>query len=72
MANVFKNAEQRKHWNKYNNDYCKRNYKTVGLRLHVLNDKDIIEHLAKLEEDKVTVTDYIKELLRREIKKAGN
>lgn len=46
MANVFKNDEQRKKWNTYNNKYAKKNYKSICLKLNKNTDKDIIDYLT--------------------------
>ena len=64
MANVFKNPEQRKHWNEYNNKYSKENYRTFCLKLNKNKDKDIIDFL---EGSKENVTTILKRLLREKI-----
>ena len=65
MPNIFKNDEQRKHWNSYNNDYSKKNYRTFCLKLNKTKDKDIIEFLEKGGKNATTL---IKELFRNHLK----
>lgn len=48
MANRFKNAEQRAHWNKYNAKYAAKNYKSICLKLNKQTDKDVIDYLTSL------------------------
>lgn len=48
MANNFKNQTQRTNWNKYNNAYSKKNYKTICIKLRLVEDKDIIDFLYSL------------------------
>ena len=43
MPNIFKNEEQRKKWNEYNNAYAKKKYRSVALKFDREKDKDIIE-----------------------------
>ena len=64
MPNNFKNPEQRKKWNAYNNTYAKKNYRTFCLKLHRDKDKDIIEFLESRNEN---VTSVLKDLLREKI-----
>lgn len=49
MPNVFKNDEQRKHWNEYANAYSKKNYKTICIKLNKTTDKDVIDLLDSLD-----------------------
>ena len=65
MPNNFKNEEQRKHWNNYNNNYSKKNYRTFCLKLNRIKDKDIIEFLEHSTKNATTI---LKELLRERIK----
>ena len=64
MPNIFKNPEQRKKWNEYNNNYSKRNYRTFCLKLHRDKDKDIIDYLEHSGEN---ATSILKRLRRKEI-----
>ena len=45
MASVFKNEDQRAHWNKYNNEYSKKNYRCYCLKFNKEKDKDIINYI---------------------------
>ena len=65
MGNNFKNDEQRLHWNKYNNEYSKKNYRTFCLKLNKVKDKDIIDFL---ESGNGSATSIVKNLLREQIK----
>ena len=40
MPNIFKTPEQRKHWNAYNNEYSKRNYRTITIKLNKVTDAE--------------------------------
>ena len=64
MANVFKKPEQRTKWNAYNNQYAKKNYKSICLKLNKNKDKDIIEYLT---ENGSSPTVVIKALVREKI-----
>ena len=64
MPNVFKNSEQREHWNKYNNAYAKANYKTLGIKLHKERDKDVIEFCEKSGK---SMSELFKELVRKQM-----
>ena len=66
MANVFKNDEQRVHWNAYNNKYSKKNYKTVTIKFSKLNDKELIDYL---ENSGKPATVVIKDLIREKLGK---
>ena len=64
LANNFKNAEQRRKWNTYNNNYAKKNYRTYCLKLNKVKDKDIIDFLDSCSEN---ITTVFKNLLREKI-----
>ena len=66
MANVFKNDEQRAHWNAYNNKYSKENYKAVTIKFSKLNDKELIDYL---ENSGKPATVAIKDLIREKLGK---
>lgn len=64
MPNNFKNEEQRNRWNKYNNAYSRKNYRTFTIKLNREKDKDLIDYLESRSQ---TTTTTIKELLREKI-----
>lgn len=64
MGNVFNTPEQREHWNKYNNDYSKKNYRTVTIKL---NKKEYAEEIAYLEQDPKGISHAVKVLLKEKI-----
>ena len=61
MPNIFKTPEQRKHWNTYNNEYSKRNYRTITIKLNKVTDADVIEFLL---DKNGTVSAKIREMVR--------
>lgn len=64
MANNFKRPEQRKHWNEYNNNYAKKNYKSICMKISKTKDADIIEYLENNGESPTVV---FKKLIREKI-----
>ena len=64
MANVFKNDEQRKRWNEYNNKYSKENYRTFTIKLNRKSDKELIDYLESTD---CTATQLIKSLIREKV-----
>lgn len=65
MPNVFRKPEQREHWNKYNSKYAKENYKTIGIKLHKVRDKDVIDYC---ESSGKSMSVLFKELVRNQNK----
>lgn len=61
MPNVFRTPEQRKNWNKYNQEYSKKNYVSINIKLHREKDKDIIEYLT---DKKASVSEKVRKLIR--------
>ena len=49
----------------YNEDYNKKNYKDYKLRLHKIDDKEIIDALEK----EISKNFFIKNCIKKEIKK---
>ena len=66
MGNNFKNQAQRDHWNKYNNAYSKRNYKTVTIKLNVNSEKFVIDYLESFGKPFGTT---VKDILKKEASK---
>ena len=66
MGNVFKTNEQREHWNAYNNNYAKKNYKAICIKLNLVKDKEVIDYLTKTGK---TATTIIKELVAEKLNK---
>lgn len=64
MPNNFKNDEQRKRWNAYNNQYAKKNYKTICIKFNKESDKDILDYLENSGESPTRV---IRELLKARV-----
>lgn len=64
MANVFKNDAQRKHWNEYNSQYSKKNYRTFTVKLNRVKDKELIDYL---ESGGTTATSKIKSLIAEKL-----
>lgn len=61
MPNVFKTKEQRQHWNEYNNQYSKKNYKTITFKLNKRTDKDVIDYFERIGG---TPSDAVRQLVR--------
>ena len=66
MANNFKRPEQREHWNKYNNEYSKKNYRTITIKLNLVKDKDIIDYLESSKNGD-TATGVIRTLVKEKL-----
>ena len=49
--------------NKYTIDFIRNTYFQLSLKFSKQKDKDILEHLSKIE----NVTDYIRKLIRKDI-----
>lgn len=64
MANNFKNQEQREHWNRYNNEYSKKTYRTITIKLNKNSDKDVIDYI---DSQSGTATSIIRKLVREKI-----
>lgn len=62
MPNIFKNDEQRKHWNEYNKNYSNRNYKTITMKFNKNKDQDVIEYL--LGQEGISATQVVRDLVR--------
>ena len=63
-ARKFKNDEQRKRWNQYNDSYSKKNYKCYALKLNKNNDQDVIKYLENQNE---SPTQVLRRLVRKEL-----
>ena len=64
MGNVFRNPEQRKHWNEYNKNYSKANYKTMSIKFHKEKDKDLLDYIGS---QPTSVSETIKRVVREKI-----
>ena len=60
----FKDEEQRKRWNNYNNSYAREKYKSYNLKMNKETDKDVIDYIASSHE---SPTQIVKRLIRKEI-----
>ena len=67
MPNIFKNQEQRLHWNEYNANYSKKNYRNFCIKLSRKNDAEIIAYLDQLLA-KESMTSIVRRLLTKEMK----
>ena len=70
MANNYEKwtSQQKENWNVYNKNYAKSHFKSVNVKLRLVEDKDIIDFLAEQE---CTTSDYIRHLIREQMKKRG-
>ena len=67
MANNYKKwtPQQKENWNVYNKNYAKSHFKSVNVKLRLVEDKDIIDFL---EAQDCTTSDYIRNLIREKMK----
>lgn len=65
MGNVFKNDEQRKHWNAYNNEYSKKTYKTITIKLNKIKDKDILDYMDNFKSPTEAIRSIVREKLNK-------
>lgn len=54
--------EQRKNWNKYSTNYARTHFKSLNLKLRIVEDKDIIDYLER------NATNSVSELVRKIIR----
>lgn len=62
MPNIFKNDEQRKHWNEYNKAYSNKNYRTITMKFNRVKDQDVIEFLTG--QNGICATEVVRNLVR--------
>lgn len=66
MSNIYSkmSPEQKAHWNEYSKNYAKTHFKSINIQLRYVEDKDIIDFLAK---QPGTTADFIRNLLREKM-----
>lgn len=68
MANLYHNwgPKQRKRWNEYSKEYSKNHFKTITVKLRLVEDKDIINYLNANKQ--TSATELVRTSLRHYIK----
>ena len=56
--------EQKNKWNKYNSNYAKTHFKSLNIKLRLVEDKDMIEFLESQHE---TISDFVRGLIREKM-----
>lgn len=62
----FASEEARLHWNEYNNEYAKKSYKSICIKLSRKNDADVIDFIQNSDK---SPTDIFRAAIRKEINK---
>lgn len=68
MSNNYErmSEKQKAHWNNYNKNYARTHFKSINIKLRLVEDKDMIDFL---ESQSGTTSDFIRALIREKMGK---